>query len=54
MNEFDEKAAGWDAKPIRVERAQAAAKGIAAGVTLDVRMRALEYGCGTGLVGLIM
>ena len=54
MNEFDEKAAAWDAKPIRVERAQAAAKGIAAGVALDVRMKALEYGCGTGLVSFAL
>jgi ubiquinone/menaquinone biosynthesis C-methylase UbiE len=54
MNEFDQKAAQWDAKPIRVERAQAVADGIKAAVPLSPRMTALEYGCGTGLLSFAL
>jgi ubiquinone/menaquinone biosynthesis C-methylase UbiE len=54
MNEFDQKAAQWDAKPVRVERAQAAAEGIKAAVPLSLHMTALEYGCGTGLVSFAL
>ena len=54
MNEFDQKAAQWDAKLIRVERAQAVADGIKATVPLSAPMTALEYGCGTGLVSFAL
>ena len=54
MNEFDQKAQQWDAKPIRVERAQAMAAGIKATVPLSPQMAALEYGCGTGLVSFAL
>jgi ubiquinone/menaquinone biosynthesis C-methylase UbiE len=54
MNEFDQKAAQWDAKPIRVERAQAVADGIKAAVPLAPHMTALEYGCGTGLLSFAL
>ena len=54
MNEFDQKAAQWDAKLIRVERAQAVADGIKATVPLSPSMSALEYGCGTGLVSFAL
>lgn len=54
MNEFDEKAQQWDAKPIRVERAQAVAEGIKAAVPLSPSMTALEYGCGTGLLSFAL
>jgi ubiquinone/menaquinone biosynthesis C-methylase UbiE len=54
MNEFDQKAAQWDAKPIRVERAQAVAEGIKAAVSLSPHMTALEYGCGTGLLSFAL
>lgn len=50
MNEFDQKAAQWDAKLVRVERARAMAAAIRAAVPLSPGMTALEYGCGTGLV----
>lgn len=50
MNEFDQKAAQWDAKRVRVERARAMAAAIRAAVPLSRGMTALEYGCGTGLV----
>src|SRR5512147_852630 len=54
MNEFDEKAAQWDAKPVRVERAQAVADGIKAALPLSPNMTALEYGCGTGLLSFAL
>jgi ubiquinone/menaquinone biosynthesis C-methylase UbiE len=54
MNEFDQKAAQWDAKPIRVERALATAAGIKAAVPLSTTLSALEYGCGTGLVSFAL
>jgi ubiquinone/menaquinone biosynthesis C-methylase UbiE len=54
MNEFDQKAQEWDAKPIRVERAQAVADGIKAAVPLSPHMTALEYGCGTGLLSFAL
>src|SRR5512136_2053243 len=54
MNEFDQKAAQWDAKPVRVERAQAVADGIKAALPLSPHLTALEYGCGTGLLSFAL
>ena len=54
MNEFDQKAQTWDAKPVRVERAQAVADGIKAAIPLSAQQTALEYGCGTGLVSFAL
>jgi ubiquinone/menaquinone biosynthesis C-methylase UbiE len=50
--DFDQAAATWDEKPQRRRLAAAVATGIAAAIPLHRDMRALEYGCGTGLVGL--
>jgi ubiquinone/menaquinone biosynthesis C-methylase UbiE len=50
--DFDQAAVGWDDKPQRRLLAEAVAAGIAMAVPLHRGMRALEYGCGTGLVGL--
>jgi ubiquinone/menaquinone biosynthesis C-methylase UbiE len=47
---FDEKAATWDADPAKVERARAVARVVRADVPLDRSTRLLEYGAGTGLV----
>jgi ubiquinone/menaquinone biosynthesis C-methylase UbiE len=54
MNEFDQKAAQWDAKPVRGERALAVANSITAAVPLSAHTTALEYGCGTGLVSFAL
>ena len=54
MNEFDQKAQQWDAKPIRVERALAVADSIKTEAPLSSHMTALEYGCGTGLVSFAL
>ena len=48
--DFDERAATWDDDPVKKERAAAVAAGIRAMVALSPDMRALEYGCGTGLL----
>jgi len=48
--DFDERATTWDSDPERVARALAVAEGIRSRVTLSSSMRALEYGCGTGLL----
>ncbi len=48
---FDAIAAGWDDNPTRRELATGVAEAIAAAVPLQADWQALEYGCGTGLVG---
>ncbi len=48
---FDAIAAGWDDNPTRRALATGVAEAIAAAVPLQADWQALEYGCGTGLVG---
>ncbi len=48
---FDVIAAEWDESPRRRELAAAVAAAIEAAVPLQADWHALEYGCGTGLVG---
>lgn len=50
MIDFDSKARRWDSNPVFVERAHKIADAIRARVPLDRTMRALDYGCGTGLL----
>ena len=52
--DFDARAATWDDDPTKVERAQAVADEIVARVPLARAMRALEYGCGTGLLSFML
>ncbi len=47
---FDEKAREWDRNPLRVERARAVAEALRQQIPLHRQMKALEYGCGTGLL----
>lgn len=49
---FDTIASQWDDSPMRTNMAKAVADAIVAAVPLQPHWRALEYGCGTGLVGL--
>jgi ubiquinone/menaquinone biosynthesis C-methylase UbiE len=49
-NQFDQSAKTWDSDPVKVARAQAVAAAIREAVPLTADMRALEYGCGTGLL----
>ncbi len=51
---FDNSAKTWDADPVKVARAEAVAAGIRQHVPLSPRMRGLEYGCGTGLLGFAL
>ncbi|MBW6521231.1 MAG: methyltransferase domain-containing protein [Desulfoarculaceae bacterium] len=51
---FDRAAAGWDQQQSRVELAARIADGISSTLPLHKNMTALEYGCGTGLVGLTL
>ena len=48
---FDDRAKDWDSDPTKVERAYAIADAIISNVPLRTDMSALEYGCGTGLLG---
>ena len=50
---FDQAAAGWDGKSRRVEVANKISAAIAR-MPLTNQMNAMEYGCGTGLVGLAL
>ena len=54
MSDFDARAATWDDDPAKVERAQAVADAIVRSVPLTSAMRAMEYGCGTGLLSFML
>jgi 2-polyprenyl-3-methyl-5-hydroxy-6-metoxy-1,4-benzoquinol methylase/dienelactone hydrolase len=54
MSEFDHRAGTWDDDPRKKERAEKTAQAIAGRVPLSPRMRALEYGCGTGLLSFAL
>jgi ubiquinone/menaquinone biosynthesis C-methylase UbiE len=51
---FDRAARRWDSDPVKVERAQAVAQAIRGQVPFQENMRALEYGCGTGLLSFAL
>jgi predicted TPR repeat methyltransferase len=53
-SDFDARAATWDDDPAKVERAQAVADAIQRNVAITPAMRALEYGCGTGLLSFML
>lgn len=48
---FDKKAKDWDKKKMRLELASSVANAIS-GLDLNRKMRCMDFGCGTGLVGL--
>ena len=52
--DFDDKARTWDSDPIKRERALAVATAIRQRVPLARDWRALEYGCGTGLLSFAL
>ena len=51
---FDEAAANWDAEPRRIELAHAVGEAVLRQVRLTPDMDILDYGCGTGLLGLFL
>jgi 2-polyprenyl-3-methyl-5-hydroxy-6-metoxy-1,4-benzoquinol methylase len=54
MTNFDERAKDWDSDPGKVERARVVADAIRKVVPLSNEVRALEYGCGTGLLSFAL
>jgi ubiquinone/menaquinone biosynthesis C-methylase UbiE len=52
--DFDRRAATWDNDPVKAARAHAVAEAIRREVSFRPGMRALEYGCGTGLLGFAL
>lgn len=54
VTNFDERAKDWDSDPMKVERARVVADAIRAAIPLTLQTRALEYGCGTGLLGFAL
>lgn len=54
MTNFDERAKDWDSDPQKVERARAVAEAIRNAIPLSTDMKALEYGCGTGLLSFAL
>lgn len=51
---FDTEAADWDDRPGHRERAQVVARAVADAFPLNPQMTVLEYGAGTGLLGLAL
>lgn len=51
VEEFNRKAVGWDLKTERVKRVGQIARAMLGQVSFSQDMVALEYGCGTGLLG---
>ncbi len=54
MTNFDERARDWDSDPRKVERARLVADAIRDTIPLSQEMKALEYGCGTGLLSFAL
>jgi ubiquinone/menaquinone biosynthesis C-methylase UbiE len=54
MTNFDERAKDWDSDPKKVERARVVADAIRRAIPLSNEMKALEYGCGTGLLSFAL
>src|ERR1051325_6560469 len=54
MTNFDERAKDWDSDPGKVERARVVADAIRRAIPLSTEMKALEYGCGTGLLSFAL
>jgi ubiquinone/menaquinone biosynthesis C-methylase UbiE len=52
--DFDDKAKTWDSDPVKQERAEAVAAAIRQRIPLSSAWRAIEYGCGTGLLSFAL
>lgn len=53
-NHFDQSAANWDAAPSRAELANAVGEAVIQHVRPTREMDVLDYGCGTGLIGVFL
>ena len=54
MTNCDERAKDWDSDPDKVERARIVADAIRRAIPLSNNIKALEYGCGTGLLSFAL
>jgi ubiquinone/menaquinone biosynthesis C-methylase UbiE len=54
MTDFDSLAKSWDADPAKSARAAAVAAAIVERVALPLHAKAMEYGCGTGLLSFAL
>lgn len=54
MDYFDNAASTWDEKPFNIERSKAISEEIIKSVPLSQKWSALEYGCGTGLLSVLL
>ncbi len=54
MNEFDLKAKDWDMNPVHIERSKAIAEQMIRLLPLSDKMRALEFGAGTGVLSFLL
>ena len=54
INDFNEKAAGWDNNPMHWERSEAIAKEIIELIPIKKEMTALEFGAGTGILSFLL
>ena len=54
MNYFDKAASTWDEKPSNIDRTKAIFEEMMQAVPLSSQWHALEYGCGTGLLSVLL
>ena len=54
MNEFDLKAAGWDADPMHWDRSRAIADDLTNLIPLSKEWKVMEYGAGTGISSFLL
>lgn len=54
MSEFDSRAREWDKNLMHLERSRAIAIELKKMISLNVSMKALEYGAGTGLMSFLL
>jgi tRNA (cmo5U34)-methyltransferase len=54
MSEFDSKASTWDENPMHLDRSSKVAIKMQEILPLQKRMRALEYGAGTGILSFLL
>ena len=54
MNEFDNKAREWDMNQMHWERSEAVAQQLIEMVPLSKKMKALEFGAGTGILSFLL
>ncbi len=54
MSEFDLRARTWDNDKMHIDRSAAIAEGIEKRISLQLSMKALEYGAGTGILSFML